>query len=150
MPAMNLATQRRLGKFNKTPDMLTYPGHIYGNTHRPFVGRRPTPTQEGFFGLGSTANGDGKLHYYGNGPGQSDLPMHGFYGIGSADLEYQAANMLIDGASTHQPTHMDNPGMYGVQDYFTRQNMIYGGVGIVALMALGVIKKPKFLKKSRK
>lgn len=112
MPAMNVGIQRRLGKLPKTPDMLTYSGHTYGNTHRGYMGRRPTPTSEGFFGLGSAA-GDGKLHYFGDGPGQADLPMHGFYGFGSAELEYQAANMLIDGGVSHNPTHNDTPGMYG-------------------------------------
>lgn len=101
--------------------MLSYDGHIYGNNHRPFIGRTPTPTYKGFYGYGS-AGGDGKLHYYGNGEGQSDLPMNGFYGFGSADLEFQAAEMLIpgnDGASTHNPTHMNTPGMYGFTDFLT-------------------------------
>lgn len=112
MPAMNTGIQRRLGKLPKTPDMLSYKGHTYGNTHRGYMGRRPTPTSEGFYGFGSAA-GDGKLHYFGDGPGQADLPMHGFYGFGSAELDYQAANMLIDGGVSHNPTHNDTPGMYG-------------------------------------
>lgn len=115
MTAMSTGTQRRLGKLPKTEDTLTYGGHTYGNTHRGFTGRRPTPTSPGFFGLGSAA-GDGKLHYFGDGPGQADLPMHGFYGFGSAELEYQAANMLIDGAVSHNPTHDATPGMYGMSD----------------------------------
>lgn len=115
---MNTGIQRRIGKLPKTPDMLTYGGHIYGNTHRPFIGRRPTPTSDGFFGFGSM-HGDGKLHYFGDGPGQADLPMHGFYGLGNAELEYQAANMLIDGGVEHNPTHNDTPGMYGMTDILT-------------------------------
>jgi len=121
MAAMNVATQRRLGKLPKTEDSLSYKGHMYGNTHRGFRGRRPTSTYEGFYGYGGPG-GDGKLHYYGNGEGQSDLPMNGFYGLGSAELDFQAAEMLIpgnDGASTHNPTHKDTPGMYGAMDIVT-------------------------------
>ena len=109
---MPTSMRKRNGTLKMSPEVLTAAPHIYGNNHRPFTGRRPTPTYEGFFGLGSASAGDGKLHYFGDGPGQADLPMHGFYGIGSAELEYQAANMLIDGGSTHNPTH-ETPGMYG-------------------------------------
>ena len=41
MAAMNVSTQRRLGKLPKTEDTLSYKGHTYGNTHRGFRGRRP-------------------------------------------------------------------------------------------------------------
>lgn len=109
---MPTSMRKRNGTLKVSPEVLTAKPQIYGNTHRGFTGRRPTPTSPGFFGLGSTSAGDGKLHYFGDGPGQADLPMHGFYGIGSAELEYQAANMLIDGGSTHTPTH-ETPGMYG-------------------------------------
>jgi len=95
MPAMNLATQRRRGRLTKTPDMLTYKGHIYGNNHAPFIGRRPTPTSEGFFGFGSL--GDSKIHYYGNDEGQADLPREGFYGFSGDAMDYQVANMLPAG-----------------------------------------------------
>ena len=47
--------------FEDVPEVLTAAPHIYGNNHRPFTGRRPTPTYEGFFGLGSASAGDGKL-----------------------------------------------------------------------------------------
>ena len=117
MGTMNLATQKRLGVLPKTEDTLTYEGHIYGNNQRPFVGRKPTPTANdmpgGFFGVHGfgAAHGDGKLHYFGDGPGQADLPMNGFYGIGSVDLEYQAAEMLIRDPAENLPT---NPaGIYG-------------------------------------
>jgi len=117
MSSMNLATQKRLGVLPKTEDTLTYKGHIYGNNHRGFRGRRPTPIASnkspGFFGVHGlgAANGDGKLHYFGDGPGQADLPMNGFYGIGMADLDYQAGNMLIADPTENQPT---NPaGIYG-------------------------------------
>lgn len=132
MSSMNLATQKRLGVLPKTEDTLSYGGHMYGNTHRGFRGRTPSPTSPGFFGLGAHmsghdgANGDGKLHYYGNGEGQADLPMNGFYGFGSADLEYQAANMLIDGGSTHEPTNP--PGMYGLP----KTNQTFLGVVMLA------------------
>jgi hypothetical protein len=111
MSAMNLATQKRLGKLPKTPESLTYKGHIYGNNHRGFGMRRPTPTSKGFYGLGSTASGDGKLHYFGDGPGQKGLASNGFYGIGSAELEFQAGQMLIPNSMENQPTHP--AGIYG-------------------------------------
>jgi hypothetical protein len=75
--------------------------------------------------------------------------MNGFYGIGSADLEYQAANMLIDGGSTHVPTNP--PGMYG---FFPKASatmagitMFFGGLwignnskdGMTAIPALGLM-----------
>lgn len=140
MAAMNVSTQRRLGKLPKTEDTLSYKGHTYGNTHRGFRGRRPTPTYEGFYGYGG-AGGDGKLHYYGNGEGQSDLPMNGFYGIGSADVMMeQAAEMMIpgnDGASTHNPNHKNTPGMYGVMDVVTgsTQGVPNVLIGVVAYLA---------------
>jgi len=73
--------------------------------------RRPTPTSKGFYGLGSTASGDGKLHYFGDGPGQKGLASNGFYGIGSAELEFQAGQMLIPNSMENQPTHP--AGIYG-------------------------------------
>ena len=133
MSSMNLATQKRLGVLPKTEDTLTYTGHIYGNNHRGFRGRRPTPTSPGFFGVHGlgAANGDGKLHYFGDGPGQADLPMNGFYGIGMADLEYQAGNMLIADPTENQPTHP--AGMYGsVTDHLTSPAGLIG-LGVLAL-----------------
>lgn len=132
MATMNLSTQKRLGVLPKTEETLTYEGHIYGNTHRPFVGRKPTPTAPGFFGVHGfgAASGDGKLHYYGNGPGQADLPMNGFYGIGSADLEYQAGEMLIQDPAEMLPT---NPaGIYGsVSDHLLNPTTL----GVAAVLA---------------
>lgn len=116
MSAMNLATQKRLGRLPKTEDTLSYKGHTYGNTHRGFGMRTPTPTSKGFFGVhgfGSAA-GDGKLHYFGNGPGQADLPADGFYGLGNTAMMSQAADMLIADPTENQPT---NPaGIYGLMD----------------------------------
>ena len=116
MSAMNLATQKRLGRLPKTEDTLSYKGHTYGNTHRGFGMRTPTPTSKGFFGVhgfGSAA-GDGKLHYFGNGPGQADLPADGFYGLGNTAMMSQAADMLIADPTENQPT---NPaGIYGFMD----------------------------------
>ena len=129
MSSMNLATQKRLGVLPKTEDTLSYGGHIYGNTHRGFKGRKPSPLSHGFHGLGSAA-GDGKLHYFGNGPGQADLPANGFYGIGNADLQYQAGNMLIDGGSTHVPTNP--PGIYGAMDYATPLNAVIVAAVLIA------------------
>ena len=107
MSAMNLATQKRLGRLPKTEDTLSYKGHTYGNTHRGFGMRTPTPTSKGFFGVhgfGSAA-GDGKLHYFGNGPGQADLPADGFYGLGNTAMMSQAADMLIADPTENQPTN---------------------------------------------
>ena len=71
MPAMNTGLQRRIGRLPKTEDMLPSPKSLFGNsTHGGYMGRRPTPTSNGFFGLGSAhvsnEMGDGKLHIYGN------------------------------------------------------------------------------------
>ena len=113
MATMNLSTQKRLGVLPKTEETLTYEGHTYGNTHRALNEKTHSNSQKGFFGVHGfgAASGDGKLHYFGDGPGQADLPMNGFYGIGSADLEYQAGEMLIQDPAEMLPT---NPaGIYG-------------------------------------
>jgi hypothetical protein len=125
MSAMNLATQKRLGRLPKTEDTLSYKGHTYGNTHRGFGMRNPTPTSKGFFGVhgfGSAA-GDGKLHYFGNGPGQADLPADGFYGLGNTAMMSQAADMLIADPTENQPT---NPAG------------IYGGLPVIASPQVGL------------
>ena len=87
MPAMNVAMQRRIGTLPRTPEYV--PGGrtagYYGYGHQGFK-VRPTPQFEGFFGLG-TANGDGKLHYFGNGEGQANLPSVGFYGATGDELD---------------------------------------------------------------
>lgn len=135
MSAMNLATQKRLGRLPKTEDTLSYKGHTYGNTHRGFGMRTPTPTSKGFFGVhgfGSAA-GDGKLHYFGNGPGQADLPADGFYGLGNTAMMSQAADMLIADPTENQPT---NPaGIYGLMDGSNPQLgalLVLGALGGVA------------------
>lgn len=126
MSAMNLATQKRLGRLPKTEDTLSYKGHTYGNTHRGFGMRTPTPTSKGFFGVhgfGSAA-GDGKLHYFGNGPGQADLPADGFYGLGNTAMMSQAADMLIADPTENKPT---NPaGIYGASDLLRTDSPLLG------------------------
>lgn len=132
MSAMNIATQKRLGRLPKTEESLTYEGHIYGNTHRGFGMRRPSPIPSnysnsnkspGFFGLGN-AGGDGKLHYFGNGPGQAGLGADGFYGLGNSAMDNQAAQMLIPGLDIEpQPT---NPAG------------IYGGLPVIASPQVGL------------
>ena len=130
---MNLATQKRLGVLPKTEDTLSYEGHIYGNNHRGFGTRRPTPIASnkspGFFGvhgLGAAA-GDGKLHYFGNGPGQVGLAADGFYGLGNTAMDFQVADMMIADPTENQPT---NPaGIYGsVTDHLTSPTGLILGV----------------------
>ena len=127
MSSMNLSTQKRLGVLPKTEETLTYKGHIYGNTHRGFRGRTPKPIAShkspGFFGVHGlgAAGGDGKLHYFGDGPGQADLPMNGFYGIGMADLDYQAGNMLIADPTENQPTNPANQPANQLTNQSTKQ-----------------------------
>lgn len=84
---MNVGMQRRIGTLPKTPDMLGNQNAVYGNTHRGYSGRTPTPTQKGFFGLGavSNADGDGRIHIYGN-DGVANLPGSGIYGVGSGPV----------------------------------------------------------------
>ena len=137
MSAMNLATQRRKGVLYKTPDMLTYTGHIYGNDHGRFKGRRPTPTSEGFFGLGSASlYGDGKMHYYGNDEGQTDLPPNGFYGLSGSDMDYQVADMMIPGGQADDRL-APSPTMGNYMDAIPTTNnakMIYVlGAGLAAV-----------------
>ena len=135
MSAMNLATQKRLGRLPKTEDTLSYKGHTYGNTHRGFGMRNPSPTSKGFFGVHGfgSAGGDGKLHYFGNGPGQADLPADGFYGLGNTAMMSQAADMLIADPTENQPT---NPaGIYGLMDGSNPQLgalLVLGALGGVA------------------
>lgn len=88
------------------------------------MGRRPTPTGNGFFGLGSApasnANGDGKLHIYGN-DGVGMLPPPGVYGIGNVMNTY--------------PTYHNTPGMYGFKEQaqsFVTNNMTLIAVAAVA------------------
>jgi len=137
MSAMNLATQRRKGVLYKTPDMLTYTGHIYGNDHAGFRGRRPTPTSEGFFGLGSASlYGDGKMHYYGNDEGQTDLPPNGFYGLSGSDMDYQVADMMIPGGQADDK-QAPSPTMGNYMDAIPTTNnakMVYViGAGLAAV-----------------
>jgi hypothetical protein len=137
MTGMNLATQRRRGTLSKTPDMLTYKGHIYGNQHAGFRGRRPTPPSEGFYGLGSASLfGDGKMHYYGNDEGQTDLPPTGFYGFSGSDMNYQIADMMIpDGL--HDDSQAPSPTMGNYMDglpAINSTNIVYGAIAIGAIM----------------
>tara|TARA_B110000503_G_scaffold102375_1_gene152915 strand:+ start:68 stop:508 length:441 start_codon:yes stop_codon:yes gene_type:complete len=141
MSSMNLATQKRTGTLPRSEDILTYPGHIYGNTHRGFGMRRPAPiasthskTSPGFFGLGNVNDmGDGKMHYYGNDEGQANLPRAGFYGF-SGDMDYQAGQMLIADPAENLPTNP--PGIYGagdtIKEYATPRNI---GIAAVVLFA---------------
>jgi hypothetical protein len=137
MTGMNLATQRRKGTLSKTPDMLTYKGHIYGNQHAGFRGRRPTPPSEGFYGLGSASLfGDGKMHYYGNDEGQTDLPPTGFYGFSGSDMNYQIADMMIPGGED-DVMQAPNPTMGNYMDALPGTNstkVAYAAIGLGAIM----------------
>jgi hypothetical protein len=128
MPAMNTGLQRRIGRLPKTEDMLPSPKSLFGNsTHGGYMGRRPTPTSNGFFGLGSAhvsnEMGDGKLHIYGN-DGVGMLPPPGIFGIGNVMNTY--------------PTHHNTPGMYGLRDQaqsFVTNNMtLLAVVGVAGLL----------------
>ena len=90
--------------------MVTPIDHLEGaNQHQPQM-IWPGVISSAFMDSEQRAE-DGKLHYFGDGPGQADLPMNGFYGIGSVDLEYQAAEMLMRDPAENLPT---NPaGIYG-------------------------------------
>ena len=141
MSSMNIATQKRLGRLPKTPEILTGTrGGYYGGSHAGFGTRTPTPILPGFFGLGS-AEGDGKLHYFGNDEGQSGLPVgQGFYGttLGGhqTEMDYQAANITIPQG---QPTHADTPGLFDLsmsETFVTSQTVIIGAVALAAVMLL--------------
>ena len=112
MPMMNVGMQRRIGKLPKTPEYGTPAGSgYYGYGHRGFGNRRPTPTSPGFFGLGSTLYGDGKVHIYGN-DGNSAYPP-------------------LD-----QPTESTLFGDDISESFATKQTMILVGAGLAALYIL--------------
>lgn len=128
MPAMNTGLQRRIGRLPKTEDMLPSPKSLFGNsTHGGYMGRRPTPTGKGFFGLGSAhvsnEMGDGKLHIYGN-DGVGVLPPPGIFGIGNVMNTY--------------PTHHNTPGMYGFKDqaqsFITNNMTLLAVVGVAGVL----------------
>jgi len=139
MPGVDLKTQKRRGLLQKTPEMISYSGHIYGNTHRSFGVRRPTPTASsmpgGFYGLGSMMNGDGKMHYFGNDQGQHNLAPPGLFGFGGSEMDYQVADIMLG-----EPTHADEPGLFGditaSEGFVTSQTlaMVLGTLGLVYVL----------------
>ena len=116
MPSMNTGMQRRIGVLPKTEDLLEYQGHIFGNTHRGFGARTPTPTQDGFWGIGGLGmtEGDGMANaWYGNDAlAQGPLPAAGVYGIGSAEAEAMTAASHMG----NEPANWDAPGIFGIGD----------------------------------
>lgn len=129
MPAMNISLQRRIGKLPKTVEAPYGQSTIFGNSHRGFGTRMPTPTGKGFFGLGShssdTSMGDGKVHIYGN-DGTRNLPVAGVYGIGNAS-DNQSIMM-------NKPTHWNTPGLFGtVEDSLVKHQTL------AALLGLGMV-----------
>ncbi len=141
MPSMNTGMQRRIGILPKTEDLLDYQGHIFGNTHRGFSGRKPTPTQEGFFGIGGLgmATGDGMSNaWYGNDAlAQGPLPAAGTYGIGSADAAAMSPSMMT--ASAHmgnKPANSDVPGLFGLGEV---SDALVKHQSLVAVLGLGMV-----------
>ena len=140
MPAMNVAMQRRIGVLPKTPEYV--PGGrtagYYGYGHQGFK-VRPTPQFTGFFGLGSH-NGDGKLHYFGNGEGQSGLPSNGFYGATGDDLDrmYGISAQNMDSRSSDLMEITNGPEAVGsmTESFITAQTAlgILGALVIVYMM----------------
>ena len=86
------------------------------------MGRKPTPTSNGFFGFGSAPvsneMGDGKIHIYGN-DGIDMLPPPGVFGIGNVMNTY--------------PTHQNNPGMYGYKEQ--AQSFVNNNMTLIAIVA---------------
>lgn len=136
MPGVDLKTQKRRGILQKTPEMISYSGHTYGNSHRSFGDRRPTPTSSsmpgGFYGLGSMTNGDGKMHYFGNDQGQRNLAPPGLFGFAGSDMEYQVADIMLG-----EPTHTNQPGLFG--DVTTSEGFLTSQVLIGVLGTLGLV-----------
>ena len=141
MPSMNTGMQRRIGLLPKTEDLLDYQGHIFGNTHRGFGGRKPTPTQEGFFGIGSIgmANGDGMSNaWYGNDSlAQDPLPVAGTYGIGSADAAAMSPDMMAASSyMKNKPANYDAPGLFGLGEV---SDALVKHQSLVAVLGLGMV-----------
>jgi len=131
MPAMNISLQRRIGKLPKSPDYLeNMTPTIFGDSHRGYGSRVPTPTAKGFFGLGgigkahkgpvSNEMGDGKnTAWYGN-DGVRSLPPSGIYGIGSAPGE---ETVMMTSSMDNRPAHWETPGLFGAKSFVTQNWM---------------------------
>ena len=138
MPSMNTGMQRRIGVLPKTEDLLDYEGHIFGNTHRGFGMRNPTPTQEGFWGIGSahvpTSMGDGlQSAIYGNSEeGMSMLPPAGIYGLGQAAPPMSPEMM----AMSNKPRHWDTKGLFGVGEI---SEAMVKHQSLLAVLGLGMV-----------
>ena len=140
MSAMNVAMQRRIGVLPKTEDLLSYDGHIFGNSHRGFGMRNPTPTQEGFWGIGSahvpTSMGDGMMSaIYGNSPeGNSMLSAPGIYGLGNAAQE-MTPQMMNSGMS-NKPANWGTDGLFGLGEV---TDALVKHQTLAALLGLGMV-----------
>ena len=142
MPAMNISLQRRIGRLPKSPDYLdNVPPSIFEYNHRGFGLRKPTPTQKGFFGIGSKhalndhagamAGGDGTMSaWYGN-DGTRSLPPSGIYGIGSAPGE----ETVMPPPTEYKPAHWNTPGLFGIQDTLTQNWKPIAVVVVAGLLA---------------
>ena len=142
MPAMNISLQRRIGKLPKSPDYLdNVPPSIFEYNHRGFGTRMPTPTQKGFFGIGSVNKaslkghgnemGDGKMHVYGN-DGIRSLPGPGIFGIGSAPGEETVLPPNMD----YKPAHWETPGLFGMGEI---SDALVKHQTVAALLGLGMV-----------
>ena len=142
MPAMNISLQRRIGKLPKSPDYLdNVPPSIFEYNHRGFGTRVPTPTQKGFFGIGSVNKaslkghgnemGDGKMHVYGN-DGIRSLPGPGIFGIGSAPGEETVLPPNMD----YKPAHWETPGLFGMGEI---SDALVKHQTVAALLGLGMV-----------
>ena len=142
MPAMNISLQRRIGRLPKSPDYLdNVPPSIFEYNHRGFGTRMPTPTQKGFFGIGSVNKaslkghgnemGDGKMHVYGN-DGIRSLPGPGIFGIGSAPGEETVLPPNMD----YKPAHWETPGLFGMGEI---SDALVKHQTVAALLGLGMV-----------
>tara|TARA_B100000287_G_scaffold435569_1_gene504561 strand:+ start:1099 stop:1539 length:441 start_codon:yes stop_codon:yes gene_type:complete len=141
MPSMNVGMQRRIGVLPKTEDLLNYEGHIFGNTHRGFGMRNPTPTQDGFWGIGSvgdTHEGDGMLSaIYGNSEeGMGMLPPAGIYGLGQAAPTMTPDMMAASASMSHKPRNWGTPGLFGVGEI---SEALVKHQSLVAVLGLGMV-----------
>ena len=81
------------------------PGGFFGyrGMHKMSGAHENMSAAHSMYGKTSAGNahsmyGDHKMHYFGNAhEGQKGMPSMGFYGLGSAELDYQVANMMIPG-----------------------------------------------------
>ena len=142
-------THRGYGMRKPTATSTGMPGGFFGykGMHKMSGHHENMSAAHSMYGQHSAGNahsmhGDKKLHYFGNAhEGQKGMPSMGFYGLGSAELDYQIANMMIPGELPDQAP------MSGVVD--DTVTTLTNNPIKTAMVAAGAINAYTMIKKSR-